>query len=354
MIFLAPPVLFNLYISSAKVGLISKNLDIRSKLEIYSDYTWAEQHFLEFNNLSTSYYDYVTWRRDDFIGETVNIRNGLRKTANVNTSENSSQSFWFFGGSTTWGTGVDDQHTFPSLFANATRKHVTNFGETAYIARQSLAYMNNYIVANDISNLLGVNIIFYDGVNDIAHRCRSEIDGLGTGRETQIRNELNFSPYRRFGFKKTFHQLTDFIAVVLERYSPFEIKKESLSESYSCASDDKRAREVAETLVNTWSLASDFVKSRGGEFTAILQPVAYFGNPDISYLSLINPRDKVLSDQYQAVYPLILEAAARKNFRFLDYTDAFDGCRLCYIDFCHVGPQANKILVSRIVFDLIG
>ncbi len=240
------------------------------------------------------------------------------------------------------------------MFANATGKHVTIFGESAYIARQSLAYMNNYIVANDISNLSGLNVIFYDGVNDIAHRCRSEIDGLGTGREAQIRNELNFSPYRRFGYEKTFYQLKDFFTVLLKRYSPFGIKKELSKDTFSCASDDKRAREVAETLVNTWSLASDFVKSKGGEFTAILQPVAYFGNPDINYLSLTRPRDEVLSDQYLAVYPLILEAAARRNFRFLDYTDAFDDCEICYIDFCHVGPQANKILASRIISDLIG
>ncbi len=86
MIFLAPPVLFNLYIIFAKSGVISTNLDSRSKLDIYSDYTWAEQHFLEFNSLSTSYYDYVTWRRSDFIGKTINIRNGLRKTTNVHSS----------------------------------------------------------------------------------------------------------------------------------------------------------------------------------------------------------------------------------------------------------------------------
>ena len=35
-----------------------------------------------------------------------------------------------------------------------------------------------------------VNVIFYDGVNDVAHRCRSEIQGLGTGRENQIQNDL--------------------------------------------------------------------------------------------------------------------------------------------------------------------
>ena len=31
-----------------------------------------------------------------------------------------------------------------------------------------------------------VNVIFYDGVNDV-HRCRSEIQGLGTGRKIKYK-----------------------------------------------------------------------------------------------------------------------------------------------------------------------
>ena len=44
--------------------------------------------------------------------------------------------------------GVNDINTYSSMFAKLTGTKVTNFGETGYIARQSLAYLNNYIIKN--------------------------------------------------------------------------------------------------------------------------------------------------------------------------------------------------------------
>ena len=351
MLLLAPPALFKLYMYLSKVQIISTNPDVRSLLELYSSYDWAEKHFLELNELSASYYDFVTWKREDYIGKTVIIKNGLRRTSNSSSDEPGGEKFWFFGGSTTWGTGVDDEHTYPSLFSNYSGSYTTNFGETAYIARQSYANLNNYLVKNGMLDLSGINVVFYDGVNDVAHRCRSEINGLGTAREAQIRNELKFTSYERFGIGKTLNQLIDFLTVVHKRYLLSDTINQAFK-MYGCASNEKRAEEVASTLVNTWVLASDLVKARGGKFTAILQPVAYIGNAEISYLNLTMPDDKALYDQYQAVYPLIAEAAAAKNIRFLDYTKVFDGCTECYIDFCHTSPQANEILVAKLVSEL--
>ena len=118
---------------------------------------------------------------------------------------------------------------------------------------------------------------------------------------------------------------------------------------YSCASDAERAEEVAATLVNTWLAASDLVKSKGGEFTAILQPVAFIGNPIIKYLNLTTSYDIALAEQYTAVYPLVREMAEKRNIRFIDLTHVYDGCDNCYIDFCHVGPQGHQILVPNLI-----
>ena len=116
---------------------------------------------------------------------------------------------------------------------------------------------------------------------------------------------------------------------------------------YDCASDNTRAKEVAKSLVDTWVLASDIVQNRGGRFTAILQPVAYFGNPEVSYLDLESSRS--LEAQYKAVYPLIIDFAVKRKIRFIDMTKFYDDCTDCYIDYCHVGPQAHKRLASNLV-----
>ena len=57
----------------------------------------------------------------------------------------------------------------------------TNFGESGYVARQSLAYLQNLYVLGFSDKK---SIVFYDGVNDVQVRCRSEpIRSLSTERE---------------------------------------------------------------------------------------------------------------------------------------------------------------------------
>lgn len=325
--------------------------DRRSDLSLYSNYDWADTHFKEFGELPTTYYDFITWRRDNYEGITVNIQDGLRRTSNNQRVDRAESEFWFFGGSTTWGTGVNDEYTYPSLFALSTAHQVTNFGETGYIARQSLAYLINHIIQKQIKDMSDINVVFYDGVNDVAERCRSEIIGLGTGRENQIQKKIVLDPdsRARFGFSRTFDQLQVFLGVALNRLFPKTLEVAASESMYNCVSDVDRAYEVAQSLVNTWEIASDFVNSRGGNFTAILQPVSYYGNAEFSYLELTSPNDISLAAQFRAVYPLLIEIANSRNINFIDLTSVYDGCSDCYIDFCHVGPQANEILNNKIV-----
>ena len=77
MLLLAPPIIFLGYqIVSSKVETMG---EIQSDLDIYSNFDWAEQHFKELSELTISYYDYITWRRDDYSGQTVNITNGIKR-----------------------------------------------------------------------------------------------------------------------------------------------------------------------------------------------------------------------------------------------------------------------------------
>ena len=100
---------------------------------LYSDIPWAEQHFVEFSKLSTTYYDFITWRRDDFTGDTINIKDGVRLTKGTRSQNWKDINYYFFGGSTTWGTGVDDANTYPSLFSKRTNSEVLNLENQAIL-----------------------------------------------------------------------------------------------------------------------------------------------------------------------------------------------------------------------------
>ena len=354
MILLAPPILYPIYKIVSGVNNNSKNIDKRAKLDLYNDISWAEKHFFEFAELPTTYYDYITWRRDDFTGETINISDGVRKTSIPQIQNNDIPDYYFFGGSTTWGTGVNDANTYPSLFAERLKTRVYNFGETGYIARQSLAYLNNFLIVNSINDISGKHVVFYDGVNDVVSRCRSENSELGTARQKQIQKKLTLNQKfnSEYSFSKLFEQLKSFLQAIIRKLDKKNTQK--LTEQfYNCSSNSARAEEIARTLVETWQTASDLVTKRGGNFTAILQPVAFIGDPYINYLDLTSGNDLAKSMQYKAVYPLIRQYAKAKNFEFVDLSLVYDKCDNCYIDFAHVGPQAHQILVESLVYKLV-
>ena len=338
-LFFLPPFVDLTY----KIFFKDLNHDRRANLPNYEGISWAHKHFEEFSELTSTYFDYVTWRRDDFSGETINIVGGLRKTIKTNKELNdSSEVFWFFGGSTTWGSGVDDANTYPSIFSSLTGLDSLNFGESGYVARQSLSFLQNeYISKNKISQKKRI-IVFYDGVNDVANNCLKDLIGLDTPKQIKIRKELKASK-DGLSFYSTFKQLILFFNLVSERL------KGQTEEFYDCSSNEVKANFVADSLVNSWIQASKLAEANGDTFIAILQPVAFIGNPNISYLNLKDTISKELKVEYDKLYPLISEKAEKANLTFFDLTDIYDKCEICYIDFCHVSPNGNKILATKLI-----
>lgn len=324
----------------------------KAGLHIYEGHDWASAHFEEFSSLDASYNDYIVWRREDFIGETVNIIDGVRQTPAAGSTNSQGTKYWFFGGSTTWGTGVADGHTYPAVFSRTVGVKASNFGETGYRARQSLAFLNNLLIEADHKRLDDVHVVFYDGVNDVATGCRSELRALSTSREAEIAEALDEASTweEKYSLRRTFDQVKDLLSALTSRAMlVMDPERQLGTDFYKCSSDEGRAAAVAQALVGSWESAADIVEARGGTFTAILQPVAFIGEPDVSYLAEL---DESLAQQYEVVYPLVRELARDASFDFIDVTDAYDGCDSCYIDFCHVGPEAHEILVSRLSSEL--
>ena len=344
-LLLMPPTVYILY--KFVTDDSNKFNDSRADLELYKEFDWVTEHFTELYDLSNTYYDFVTWRRNYHEGKTINIKNGLRETYKNKIHDNKSSKYYFFGGSTTWGTGVNDNNTYPSMFARLTGHEVTNFGESGYIARQSLAYLNNYIIRNSQIDMNDVNVVFYDGVNEVIQRCRSDNEGFYTSRGSQIKEILK-NKDKEYSFSITFRQLEKLINKIRGSEN---IRK--INNLYNCDSNADKAQEVAQTLVNSWKVTADLVGTYGGTFTAVLQPVAYIGNANIEYLNLNSNEHKVKASQFKSVYSHVKKFVKNQNFNFIDLTDLYDGCTNCYIDFCHVGPQGNKILTSELIKYLI-
>ena len=344
-VVISPPVLykFSKLFSQTKI----KNIDERSKLNLYLNYKdWSDQFWKEYQKISVTYFDHIVFRHNDFEGQAINIKDGIRKTTTKYSKKNNNIEFWFFGGSTTWGTGVNDDNTYPSIFAKENGVSVLNFGETGYVARQSLAYLTNILLKKKNDLKKNPHLVFYDGVNDVVYRCRSELKGLSGVRERQINQALELRKSDDlFTFNETFSQFIKFKKRLIHKISNKK-KIKDMKKSYTCVDNPKRAIEVAEILVGTWSVAAELANSRGFKFTAVLQPVAYLGSPKTDYLNLNRAEDLVIKNEFQIVYPLIKKLAKNKNINFLDLTNIFNNCDECYIDYSHVGPQGHKILVN--------
>lgn len=309
----------------------SANTDSRGSLPNYNGKKWARTHFHEWRSLDSHYQDYVVWRRSEFSGDTINVdATGLRRTI-LSKELRPGPTLEFYGGSTMWGTGSRDAETIPSLASQNFGLKTVNLGESGYTARQSLALLSNRYLQSDDTRR---QIIFYDGANDVAIGCRTELSGASTPRESQIRQVMSSLKGLEF--------------LLLPALTLIDMAtRKSGNENpnvYDCASNPAKAMAVARNLVQSWKMAAALSKENGDRFLAILQPVAFSQGARTDHLNL----SKILGDQFGAVYPLIRQQIKNQSFETLDLSTAYDGNEYIFIDFCHVSPNGHPRIVAAI------
>jgi hypothetical protein len=301
----------------------------RAALPNYRGLDWADRHFYEYKKMGTEYYDFIGWRRKPFQGQTVTIdRDGYRRHATATAAE---AEVWMFGGSTMWGTGVPDDATIPAFLEQVSGKRTFNFGESAYVAHQNLnLLMKQYVLGGRPQTVL-----FYDGVNEVAHKCRRELDFYATGEQGKIRERM-------------LDDGSHFLALFkpLLKHLPIDREK-NRSQWYDCNTNPAKAQHIVDNLVQDWMVAKALVESHGGKFIAVLQPVAYVGQPNTAYLQKKDLNDD-LKMQYSLLYSMIRKALAEHEVPYHDLTAVFDGHVQYYIDFCHVVPEGNRQVASRL------
>ena len=56
-----------------------------------------------------------------------------------------------------------------------------------------------------------------------------------------------------------------------------------------------------------------------------------------------------LTKEFDAVYSYLRNEAPEEIDNFFDFSEIFDECMNCYIDFSHTGPQGNRIIAENLI-----
>ena len=301
-----------------------------------TDRKQAETIFREFGQLQTRYVPYLVWQRQPFHGETITVgEDGDRH--HKPTTDHPIGHVRLFGGSTMWGKGVDDEHSIPAQFNRLhPRLAVYNNGESAFVSRQSLERLINIVNQREPVDVA----VSYEGCNDFYTLCRKDTSIDGHSHEPEMARKLRPPS---FAADALFGALREVIFYAWGR------SLKAMGPPSRCQDEPDGAERVARTLISNWKNAKAIADSRGIEFHAILQPVAVIGSPNLSHLDYLAEESHSRSNDYQRAYPIVQRLMQAEQAPWMhDFTDAFDGGELIYIDGCHVNARGNEIIARRI------
>lgn len=351
-------------ISAYKIYIIINNnskIERRYLLPNYENKNLAKLHFEENNNISTQYKSFVGWRRTQYSGETININNeGYRFNPDIDQSiEINKPMAIFLGGSTMWGTGVEDKDTIPEYFRLHSNNafNVMNIGETGYNAYQSHLELE----LNIMRGLKPDFIITYDGVNEINH-FKNNSGKISHANEKNMIDILNINKESSGPLKYRF------IVSPIINFTK-RVKNYVQNNKVDGFTFNDNCYELAATqLLETWLLNKYIADRLGAKYLAILQPNVITGKPTVSntgkysklhtnngYINLNNTQLKI----YPIMYNKIIEKLKEDKYKILNkhvriYTDIFNNKSNIYIDYCHVTANGNNIVAERIWEDYNG
>lgn len=301
-----------------------------------SDPEQAEIIFREFSQLQTRYVPFLVWQREAFRGKTTTVGEDGDRWHPPTTARPVGH-VRLFGGSTMWGKGVDDLHSIPAqLDALEPDFRVYNHGESAFVSRQGLERLINLVNQEQPVDVA----VTYDGCNDFYTLCREDTSINGHSHEGDMARRLRPPS---FAADVLFGAVREVIFYAWGR------SLKAAGPPSRCQNEREGAERVARTMINNWLIAKAIADSRGIEFHAILQPVAVVGSPNIDHLGYLKDPEHSRSVDYREAYPIVQKWIAEQGADWLhDFTDAFDGEELIYIDGCHVNARGNEIIARKI------
>lgn len=320
--------------------------DRRVELPNFVDKERSQLVFTENRMLETGYRPFIAWSRRAFSGETVNV-NAAGDRIHDAPGSGARGHVRFFGGSTTWGTGVDDDHTIPALFNDLNPDWtVHNHGESGFVSRQELARLINLVHSGAPTDL----VIFYDGYNDVRNLCRPGVDLTGHNRQGQLAALVE--PVSLF-----WTALTNGLDLLVQK-----LRKNAGRLRYPpsrCMENEAYGEEISKMVLANWRTAREVARIAGADFLAFLQPAAAYGSPNLSHLaddafslddySQLHTNKLGRGVDHKIVYPQLRRAIEAERADWIhDLTDAFDGDEYIYMGPAHVTGNGNAIIAERI------
>lgn len=368
---------------------------IRSTYPVYDDLdpNYSKSIFINYASPGTQYMPFIGWRRHPYKSNTVNIDDEHRTRLSLN--QKAQQSTWFFGGSTMWGTGSDDNQTIPSWFAKISGETVWNFGESGFNSFQELNQLMIYLV----KGYKPKRVIFYDGVNE-GYYCNTNNKEFPTHAKSEkfkkyianyrkvlksnreLKKEVNkiisTGEYKKGAKDSLIYRISNYIyrpyinlyySAIDKRSIGIEMDKSLKSDipfkdfnrkgKYkNCGRSDKKLKEASLTTVRTWLIVNDILKEKKIDFFVFLQPTSQI-NPEALKLDYIrNPEKQRIVDEhlsYLAQYSKIKQNWYKECEKhqacdkFYDLSDIFDSInKNIYIDAVHISPEGNRIVAEKI------
>jgi hypothetical protein len=314
----------------------------------YANIDWAEQHFRELmqaqpnvsDHARTDFKSYIGWRRHVFSGQTINVEGPYAQRRTINKDQAAdAKRVYFFGGSSMWGTGANDAGTIPSQFAALTQMRADNFAEAGYTAHQNLMLLIRLLQEGHQPDL----VVFYDGVNEVAIKCVTELTPDAHMLEAEIDTLLKRPSRSPASFAHYLAPIFHVAGSINGRLT--RAAGSAPADGFNCHSNSDKATKIAENVLRDWLMAKRIVESYGAKFIATLQPAIYFSRTRRDHLE---DAPRLMSAQFQAVYPLIKERLPKAS-GFYDLTSALDVDEYVYIDFCHLSPNGNRLIAARMV-----
>lgn len=305
----------------------------------YEGVAWAADYWSEHAAArAMGWQPYAYWRREPFEGRAIRVDgDGLRRTLPAGSGR---PVIWVLGGSSVWGTGVDDGNTLPSwlarlLAAAGVHGTVLNLGESGYVSGQSLAYLQYRLREEPPPDVL----VFVEGANDV-------FAALQAGRPGLPQNEGN----RARDFR-----VTDGIEHYLLAFPRVLEGLRSLGAEAAAAPDELAAlaRGVVATYRENRRQARALVADAATGVIHAWQPTV-FGREDPPPFEA-----DVLAASYRAHYDLqrACDELVRglRDERQLILTDLYDGDTTpIFVDALHPGPEGQRRLAERLLPAVLG
>jgi hypothetical protein len=311
-----------------------------ANLPHYAHMGWAETYFREAKLRQTEYVSFIGWRSKPFSGKTITIFGPYGQRRTIGQADLDNPTVYFFGGSSMWGTGVNDASTIPSMFTKISRFPSENFGQTGYTAHQSLVLLIQLLQDGHRPDI----VVFYDGGNDVTAKCRRELTPWSDEREAKIAAALDYCKKEANAYGISY-LISPLYSAMQSFVSQRSVRLYTKNTGFDCAANNVKAQKIAENLIEDWKMAKELVELYHGQFVAILQPVSFYSH------TLDRGISEEHKPEFDSVYPLV-KKKMQTNLGQYDLTDELNRPEYIYTSFAHLGPSGNEYIAKKI-FELI-